>query len=90
MNEELMDLFSNAYEINQSTQFEEFIGWVYIGANPAYPGMIQIPCMGWESNWLGLQVWGYVMDINCLLSMKRQKDFYPVYGPGLNYDFTHS
>ena len=75
MNEELMDLFSNAYEINQSTQYEEFIGW-YIGANPAYPGNDTNPyCMGWESNWLGLQVWGYVMDINCLLSMKRQKRF---------------
>lgn len=67
MDKELMDLFSNAYAINKSTQYEEFIGW-YIGANSAYPGNDTNPyCMGWESNWLGLQVWdvayGYKMSI---------------------------
>ena len=88
MDKELMDLFSNAYAINKSTQYEEFIGW-YIGANSAYPGNDTNPyCMGWESNWLGLQVWdvayGYKMSI---IDEASKKISLQSTAPGINYDF---
>lgn len=88
MDKELMDLFSNAYAINKSTQYEEFIGW-YIGANSAYPGNdTNAYCMGWESNWLGLQVWdvayGYKMSI---IDEASKKISLQSTAPGINYDF---
>lgn len=88
MNKELMDLFKNAYDINKSTQYEEFIGW-YIGANPAYPGNDTNPyCMGWESNWLGMQVWGVCYGYKLsIVDEATKKIAVKSTAPGLNYDF---
>lgn len=90
MDKELMDLFSNAYAINKSTQYEEFIGW-YIGANSAYPGNDTNPyCMGWESNWLGLQVWDVAYGYKMSIIDEASKISLQSTAPGINYDFMYS
>ena len=88
MNQELMDLFVEAYDINAAEQNENFVGW-YIGANPAYPGNDSNPyCMGWESNWLGFIVWdvayGYKISI---VDEATKKVSLKSTAPGVNYDF---
>ena len=88
MNQELMDLFVEAYDINAAEQNENFVGW-YIGANPAYPGNDSNPyCMGWESNWLGFIVWdvayGYKIS---LVDEATKKVSLKSTAPGVNYDF---